>query len=1597
MSMNLTATINGTPVQVIEGSVRLRQTVDLRSTLSFVVRDDTGTLNVQPGTPVTLSDVTTGLLFSGYVDHVPQTHLTPNATNLLSISCAGPEYLADKAYTRRDYTGQYAGDIAADLIQSFLGGEGVTADFAIRRDTTPGQFATGTLVNTVAAANVADGDLELTKAGTDLITPLPGFLPPAELALKFVGTAAQGFTNPFHYQKIWGGSLSGLINDALQYEIWISSTSPEIKCGVDLLFSDGSSLRDNDGGNRDWQNLPPHPATDLSGLADDRWYFRRIGIPDGKTVTACTLAFEGDSPGTYTAYVRRIKHMHLERVGDEDIWTERHVYFENQGAPDANVQISNNGYYDVSLSVVSAFDRPASQIDTIDLTSVEIVRSSRITWSVGTVIGNVVIAPPAAPSFGVSAQDTTWTSGGIGLISQANGGLLFDQFLATNGSSTTYGQDTFSRSTTPNGTWGTATDGQVWQHVAGSATEFRVLSNKGQVTNTPLTWDRFLLGVNTGITGDLEIAVRVVVDSVASGFGVWLRADTQGQSGYFVMYDGLNASKGLTIYKLERHRITQLANAGFTITPSSAYWMKAKIVGNLITGKIWLDGAAEPPYDTSHPGGGETEAGSTEAMIASTEILRVETSIDDGASWQDAALQQSVPRLQPGMLVSGRSLLVRRSISAGKFADQSNHFVTTYVQIDSSCVAPKTDVLHVFRSQSAWNLGTFSDVISLPDGGLTLDGYTINFNQVPLNKSLVQLFGDGQDGFIRINQCVIRADNTRDGRLRMNGAGTRQNFTVECDLKIQPGGKLGIEYRTTDWVSIGDNMYAYCVEVEKTKVRFSVGSNGGPAYFTTQEAPVSLSDDTWHHLKVVVNGTTHSAYLDDTFIATWDDVKWTAAGQVGIRYWNGTGTTPNYGYFDNFGVCSALSGTWTSPAISLAGAGTYGTSQVLWDESGIVDTTGAVIETSLDGGATWQSVTNGGAVSGLVTGQSLSGVSLLLRVTLTAASASIQPVLKGLSVLVQGQYSASGSRIAPALQLSTVQGRAGFAQVSWNGLQPAGTSIAIDTSLDGTSWTQAGAGDQGTAPIAGITTQPEPVDDPFERDSSSLYTSTFAPTGSAATWTWDTANSRLAVSGGSLALLPYNTVTWTDGEVWCDTDWSDTGGLIWRYSDASNYYQLVINDDQSSNDPSVLAVFKRVAGVRSFVASAPISLARGTPHRIKVVHVGAQMTVSLDGQVVMTPVDGSLSGAGRCGLASDTGMARFYQFRFQAYGQDVTSLFAYSRVRLSSVNPTVVPQLTDLTLSVRSSAMATGALIPQANYSVLTGKKTTLAQAFDDLAKQSNLVWWLDANKRFFLQARAAQLAPWIVTAADLLNADVQIEQSNPLYRNVQWLTGGMDTRQLTETFRGDGVATSWTVGYPIENVLSVTLNGVAQSIGVKGVDSGRAFYWQAGSNTITLDAGIAPPQVTQQLAITYLGQVSICVLMQDDTQIAQMAAITGTDGMIEVVEDVGNAKSRKVSLLQRGQGLLAQYARMSKKLTATTLRSGLTPGMLLSVFLPEFGIQDEVFLLTDVETDWKTVADPASSGEVTQQPFYRLSATSGPVVGDWARFLLNLVKGDAA
>ncbi|GHO99560.1 hypothetical protein KSF_096080 [Reticulibacter mediterranei] len=563
----------------------------------------------------------------------------------------------------------------------------------------------------------------------------------------------------------------------------------------------------------------------------------------------------------------------------------------------------------------------------------------------------------------------------------------------------------------------------------------------------------------------------------------------------------------------------------------------------------------------------------------------------------------------------------------------------------------------------------------------------------------------------------------------------------------------------------------------------------------------------------------------------------------------------------------------------------------------------------------------------------------------------------------------------------------------------------MKTSLDGINFSSATNGD----PIPGLDGQADPAIDLWTSDTSANYTNTSKSGGSVATVSYDTANSRITLSGGSSGLYLNNTIDADDIDVICDMDESDAGGPAWRVVDNQNYYELGCYDDSSTSGfTSQLRLYKVSAGTRSLLGSASAVIwhrntEKFSPYkRIRVTMLSNIITVYFDGQIMQTYTDASPLGAGQIGLRNDGGTSRYYQLRAQEQGDYVsgspagdvvTGQFVYLEQDLATTDPSVGPQVLDTTISARSPNIATGALISQ-----LHDPTKPFAVKYSDemtaLAEASGDYWWdADQDGETLFAPRQAIPAPFILYSTDFLNkpatqsagaSGVQPTNSADTYRNQQIITNTISLVSVDDEEKvANGTDTSWNLAYPLYSAPTITVGGVAKTVGQKGVDApgSKDFYWQPGNNTISQDSGAAKIPSGYILTFSYVGQYADQVIENNLAEQAMRQAVEGGTGIVvDIVDGQGMLSTNAVTY---AQGLLARNGNNDTvSLIGTTTRPGLKQGMVVPVFLPEFKLNNRQLLIVRLTASGYQKADGSTFYE------YTLAATDGPNLSNWAAAL---------
>jgi hypothetical protein len=303
-------------------------------------------------------------------------------------------------------------------------------------------------------------------------------------------------------------------------------------------------------------------------------------------------------------------------------------------------------------------------------------------------------------------------------------------------------------------------------------------------------------------------------------------------------------------------------------------------------------------------------------------------------------------------------------------------------------------------------------------------------------------------------------------------------------------------------------------------------------------------------------------------------------------------------------------------------------------------------------------------------------------------------------------------------------------------------------------------------------------------------------------------------------------------------------------------------------------------------------------------------------------------------------------------------------------------------VTITATSIALGPVISEAIFNYEPVNK-----CLDAVAKQSGYWWQIDQFKVLWFQPYGAIPAPWVLdgTQVDQIKGTT-FEEGNPQYVNRQFATGSYDkTPTLTESTKGDGVTRAFALGYQMASGIPVIqVNGVAQTTGRKGQDSGFGWYYAEGDQTVTQDPSGALLTSSDTLTVIYKGRFPVVALAANNALIASQQTLeaTGT-GYVE-----SKYHNSRVTTLAGAFGiassLLSHYGSRMRTLSFLTQKKGLAQGQQLLVNLTAFGLINTPMLIQSVE-----ITD--SIDELNY--WFVVNAVGSPIDVTWQSYFQNVVE----
>lgn len=296
---------------------------------------------------------------------------------------------------------------------------------------------------------------------------------------------------------------------------------------------------------------------------------------------------------------------------------------------------------------------------------------------------------------------------------------------------------------------------------------------------------------------------------------------------------------------------------------------------------------------------------------------------------------------------------------------------------------------------------------------------------------------------------------------------------------------------------------------------------------------------------------------------------------------------------------------------------------------------------------------------------------------------------------------------------------------------------------------------------------------------------------------------------------------------------------------------------------------------------------------------------------------------------------------------------------------------------VTVGSIQTGPEIPEAIFNYVT-----VAEALDILAEMAGFTWFIDEQKRFFFVDRTTYAAPWTAAIEDMTKRTPSLSTGNPLYRNRQYIRGGMGLTVLqTENRTGDGVTDVFIMSFPLAKEPDITEDGAPMDVGIRGLETGKDYYWSKGDNIIY--AEVAPAGAVA-IQFQYYGQYPLISLALDEGGRIARQAIEGGTGIIEDI--IYEAHDSGVSSQESARAKLTDYCRDAARFRYQTTRSGIKPGQLQTINYPLLGLNNTEMLIESVRM--------VPYGNFIP---YDITAIVGPVAGSWARLFSAMFRRQVA
>ena len=317
-----------------------------------------------------------------------------------------------------------------------------------------------------------------------------------------------------------------------------------------------------------------------------------------------------------------------------------------------------------------------------------------------------------------------------------------------------------------------------------------------------------------------------------------------------------------------------------------------------------------------------------------------------------------------------------------------------------------------------------------------------------------------------------------------------------------------------------------------------------------------------------------------------------------------------------------------------------------------------------------------------------------------------------------------------------------------------------------------------------------------------------------------------------------------------------------------------------------------------------------------------------------------------------------------------------------------------------ASTVTTGPTIGPLDLSA-SGEVDTVEDALDQLAELSGMYWDIVGEPglpQFRAFERGTYAAPVSVTAASLFLTRVSVTATRQGYANRIYasIASGSGSETAHDQY-GDGSTRSFEIPAQAAQVVSITVDGAAQSMAIRDSGATADFYWQPGSTTIDQDDAGTILTALQLLSVAFAPVQDLLVLgAQNAGEVTARQSVEGGSGKYETVVRIDDG-----ALVASAGEATAAYLEAHDTMPVTVVvgvialgaYAGIDIAQTITITLPSLGLSGS-FLVETMEMESTLLLD-----DTMDRPMrYTLTCSQGQsATSDWRRTIAAGWTGESS